>query len=194
MGDHGWWTYFFSCTAKANRPAAGFQVCGRSDNELYISHIMPGEKGTLSVDQCYRVIEEFNREFLVPAAAEIGVKTELIQHRLTMENDLSFDAARLLRDFSSSPNRKSLNQYDRQLWNAFLVQVHRDETLISRASLDEWLQLEGWSEEIRTQLVGEHETARSLLETYDNEFQRRECLPLIPSLLTSSGVRGQYST
>ena len=66
-----------------------------------------------------------------------------------------------------------LQRDDRRRWNAFIVQVHQDETLFDLALLDEWLQREGWPEEMRRQLVSEFETGQSLLLDYDEEVQRR---------------------
>src|SRR5437588_164415 len=87
--------------------------------------------------------------------------------------DLSPDAVRLLRAFSTSANRAGLHPNDRRRWNAFLIRVHQDESLFDPALLDEWLQQEGWPEETRGQLVGEYEAARSLLSAYDEEAERR---------------------
>ena len=167
------WAYCFSCTAKADRPAAGFWVHARGPNELYVSNVVPLEKQELSEEEYNRLLADFEREFLGPAAAEGGVETEVVQHRLTLEHDLSPEAVRLLRAFSTSANRQCLQPNDRRRWNAFLVRVHQDESLFDPALLDEWLQQEGWPEDVRCQLVGEYEAARSLLLAYDEEAERR---------------------
>jgi hypothetical protein len=172
-GIRGPWDYCFSCTAKADRPAAGFWVHARSSNELDVTHVLPLEKQRLSADESYRVLAEFEREYLGPAAAEVGVETELVQKRHTLEHELSREAAWLLRAFSASGNRMGLDRNDRQRWNAFLVRVHHDEALFDPALLDEWLQEEGWPEGTRRQLLGEYDAARSLLLAYDEEAARR---------------------
>src|SRR5207237_8358921 len=114
-----------------------------------------------------RLLVEFERDFLAPAAAEVGVKTEVVQHRLTLEHDLSAEAVRLLRAFSASANRACLHPNDRQRWNAFLVRVHQDESLFEPTLLDAWLQQEGWPEHTRGRLMAEYEAARSRLPAYD---------------------------
>jgi hypothetical protein len=172
-GTLGPWSYCFACTAKAGRPAAGFWVHARSPDEWYIPNVVPLEKQELSSEESNRLLTEFQREFLAPAAAEVGVDTEVVQHRLTLENNLSPEAVRLLRAFSTSANRKGLDPNDRRRWNAFLVRVHEDESLFDPALLDEWLQQEGWPDDTRSQFVGEYEVARSLLSAYDEETERR---------------------
>ena len=166
------WAYCFSCTARGDRPAAGLWVHARGPNELYVANVVPLEKRELGEEESNRLLAEFEREFLRPAAAEVGVETEVVHRRPTLEHDLSPEAVRLLRAFSASANRTSLHPNDRRRWNAFLVRVHQDESLFDPALLDEWLQQEGWPENTRCQLLAEYDAARSLLLTYDEEAER----------------------
>src|SRR5206468_1131645 len=117
----------FSCTAKSDRRAAAFWVHARTPDEWYVSDVFPLDKERLNVEESHRLLAEFQREFLAPAATEFDVETELLQQRRTLEDDLLPEAARLLRAFSESANRTCLQPNDRQRWNAFLVRVHRDE-------------------------------------------------------------------
>jgi hypothetical protein len=136
-GALGSWTSCFACTAKADRPAAGLWVHVRGPNELYVSNVVPLEKQELREDESNRLLAEFEREFLGPAAAEVGVATEVVQRRRSLEHGLSPEAARLLRAFSTSANRQCLLPNDRRLWNSFLVRVHQDDLHIDPALLDE---------------------------------------------------------
>jgi len=172
-GVRGPWDYCFSCTATPERPAAGLWVHARGPNELYVSTVVPMEKQKLTEEEYNRLLVEFEREFLGPTAAEVGVETEIVQHPITLEQDLSPEALRLLRAFSASAGRTTVDAKDRRRWNAFLVRVHQDESLFDPALLDEWLCREGWPENTRSQLVGEYETARSLLSAYDEAVERR---------------------
>jgi hypothetical protein len=172
-GIRGPWDRCFSCTATANRPAAAFWAHARTTNELYVANVIPLEKQRLTEEEGNRLLVEIEREIFGPAAAALGVKTEVIQRRLTLEDDLSPEAVRLLRAFSASANRQSLRPNDRSRWNAFPVRMHRDESLVSAGALDEWLKEEGWPDETRRQLVNEYEAARSLLIAYDEEAASR---------------------
>jgi hypothetical protein len=171
-GSLGPWNYCFSCTAKVDRAAAGLWIHARGPNELYVSSVVPLDKQELCEEEYNRLLTEFEREFLGPAAAEVGVHTEVLRHRLTLEYDLSAEALRLLRAFTTPANRKCLHPNDRRRWTAFLVRVHQDESLFDPALLDEWLQQEGWPQDTRCQLLGEYEAARSLLSAYDEEAER----------------------
>jgi hypothetical protein len=172
-GVRGPWDVCFSCTAKGDRPAAGLWVHPRGLDELSVSNVVPRDRQQLSEDENNRLLAEFEREFLRPVASEVGVETEVVEHRLTLEEDLSAEAVRLLRAFSASANRAGLHPNDRRRWNAFLVRAHQDESFFDPALLDEWLQQEGWPEATRSQLVEEYEAARSLLVVYDEEARRR---------------------
>jgi len=172
-GVLGPWSYCFSCTAKAGRPAAGFWIHARSPEQWSISNVVPLEKRELSAEESNGLLAEFEREFLAPAAAEVGVSTEVVPHRLTLEDDLSPEAVRLLRAFSTSENRRGLRSDDHRRWNAFLIRVHQDHSLFDPAWLDEWLQQQDWPEDTRSQLVSEYKVARSLLSAYDEEAERR---------------------
>jgi len=172
-GVLGPWDVCFSCSAKADRPAAGLWVHPRGPNELSVSNVIPRDRSHLSEEENSRLLEEFEHEFLRPAASEVGVAAEVIEHRPTLEDELSSEAVRLLRAFSASANRAGLHPNDRRHWNAFLVRAHQDESYFAAALLDEWLQREGWPEDTRSQLVGEYEAAKSLLAVYDEEAQRR---------------------
>jgi hypothetical protein len=167
------WEYCFTCTAQAGRPAAAFWVHARYPDEWYVSHVLSSERRKLTAEESHNLLAEFEREFLRPAAAELGVETKVVQHRLTLEHDLSAEAARRLRAFSTSASRTGLQRDDRHRWNAFLIRVHQDEALFDPVLLDEWLQQDGWPEDTRCQLVSEHEAARSLLLDYDEEARRR---------------------
>jgi hypothetical protein len=176
LGRHGSrepWDCCFSCTATADRPAAGLWIHARSPNELYVSTVVPLEKQKLSLEESNDLLVEFHREFLGPAASEVGVEAEVVKHLLTLENELSSDAVELLRDFSANANRASLRSHDRQRWNLFVVRVHRDDSIFDPVLLDEWLQRDGWSDGMRSELLGEYETAQSLLSAYDAEPEKR---------------------
>jgi hypothetical protein len=167
------WSSCFSCTAVGDRPAAGLWLHASSPGELTVSNVVPLQRQELSPEETNRLLEEFRREFLGPAAAELGVDVTVAEHRRTLEHELSGEARRLLRAFSAAANRTGLHPNDRRRWNAFLVRVHQDDTLFDPALLDEWLRQEGWPGEARTQLVGEYEAARSLLSAYDEEAPSR---------------------
>jgi hypothetical protein len=172
-GVRGPFAYCFSCTATADRLAAGLWIHARGPNEWYVSSVVPLEKQDFTEEESSRVLAEFEREFVAPAAVGLEVETEVVHHRLTLEDELSPDSVRLLRAFSASADKFSFTSDDRQRWNAFLVRVHRDESLFDPILLDAWLEEEGWPEERRGQLVGEYEAARSLLAAYDEEAGSR---------------------
>jgi hypothetical protein len=165
--------YCFECAATADRPAASFWVRPRGSKELYVSHVIALDRPGLPAEESRGVLAEFRREFLDPVGEGLGVETEIVEHRRTVEQDLSPEARRLLRTFSASANRQGLGRDGRRLWNAFLVQLHREEAYFDVALLDEWLAEEGWPEATRRQLLGEYETGMSLLAAYDEGAARR---------------------
>lgn len=168
-----WGPYCFSCTAKADRPAAGLWVYPRSYSEFYVSDVIPLEKHYLEEEEKNNLLEDFARELLLQAPGNVEIKTEMVQQPPLLEKHLSGEALQLLREFSASANRNSLPRNDRKRWNAFLVQAHQEEALYEPGLLDEWLQQEGWPEGMRQQLLREYELAYSLFSTYDEMVERR---------------------
>lgn len=167
------WTRCFTCTAKADRPAAALWIHARSASELYVDNVIALGARKWSDGEPDRVLREFEREILRPAADKLDVTVEFVPRRPSFEYGLSPEAVRLLRLFSAAANRANLDAKDRQRWNAFLVRVHQDESLLDPAGLDEWLRQEGWPDPARRQLVSEYETAQSLLLAYDDQCARR---------------------
>src|SRR5258708_39671816 len=68
-GVRGPWDYCFSCTATADRPAAGLWVHARGPNELSVSTVISLEQQKLTQEESNRLLVEFDREFLRPTAA-----------------------------------------------------------------------------------------------------------------------------
>jgi hypothetical protein len=172
-GTRGPWDYCFSCTAAGDRPAAGLWVHARGLDELHISSVVPLEKQKLTEEESNRLLAEFEREYLRPAAAEVGAETALVQRRMTLEHELSPGASQLLRTFSFSAKRAELRSDDRKRWNAFLIRVHQDDSIFDLKLLDEWLEQEGWPQDVRVQLLGQFEAAQALLSDYDEEVEHR---------------------
>jgi hypothetical protein len=172
-GTRGPWDYCFSCTAKPGRPAAGLWIHARGPNELHVSTVVPLDQPRLTDEEVDHLLQEFDREFLGPAAVAVGVTTEIVRHHRSVEDNVSAAAVRLLRAFSQTANRAELGPADRQRWNQFLICIHQEESAFDPALLDEWLQREGWPADARTRLLVEHESAGSLLAAYDEHVEKR---------------------
>jgi hypothetical protein len=172
-GTKGPWDRCFSCTTTADRPAVGIWIHPTGVNELSVSSPISLENSALTQADADRVLAEFERDFLRPAALAVGVEIQALRQALPLELDLSLEAIRLLRAFSASANREKLQLADQRRWAAFLVRVHCDEAFFDPELLHEWLRQEGWPEDTRQRLVAEYEAARSLLAAYDEEIGSR---------------------
>ncbi len=148
----------------------------RGSSQLYVSNIVPSDRGTeFGYSEYNRVLSDFKEKFVYKLIE--GLRIHAIQVPLSlglsMENLLSPEALRHLTEFSQSADKGRLHPLDVNRWNSFIVQTHIDKLTIDPALLDAlldtWLENEGWPDAMRDQLVTEYESARSLLTTYDEE-------------------------
>src|SRR4051794_16249460 len=73
---------------------------------------------------------------------------------------------------SATANRTALHTSDRQRWQQFLLQAHREASPRDPAFLEGWLASEGWTEAARSELTRDYENTRQLLWSYDEEQRR----------------------
>lgn len=143
-----------------------------SDAELYtVTNVVPTVNGQLTKDQYNQAILDFYdrhvREHEGP---------DLVVSPPRGEEDLSeymgAEGIELLRKFSDLANKGTGTGHplDAQRWRSFVIWCHLNEvdlpSHILRGALEEEF---GWHEEGADELVGKFETARELLEQYDEE-------------------------
>ena len=89
---------------------------------------------------------------------------------VTIDDIVSELVAKKLKIFSAVANKSTgaAHPLDRRRWMDFLVEAHRSETDLSPSMLRRWMcEVEGWSEDIASELTCDYETSRELLNYYD---------------------------
>jgi hypothetical protein len=160
----------FSCRAEGTRPAAAVWLVPRGPDELHASNVVPLETTRWDQEKRDRILEEFERTFAAPAMALADVTVRLAPERATPERALAADAARRFRAFLEAAPTPALRREDWRRWQAFVIQAHRDGTVVEEEDLDRWLGEAGWPDEPRRQLTSAFYAGRSLLQAYDEEI------------------------
>ena len=143
----------------------------RGATELYVSSIVPSDRRSeLGYAEYNQVLSDFKHTLISPLVNDLRIHVIQVPVSLglDLENSLTVQASRSLRAFSNSANKSLLHHLDLKRWNAFVIQTHKDRTVIDPQLLDDWLANDGWPDQLRARLVSEYDAARSLLTTYDD--------------------------
>jgi len=144
----------------------------RGVGEFHVSTIIPFNGRTaLSVEQYNRVLDDFEKTFIEPLMR--GLKSRVFKYKSstepTLEDLLSTDSMRLLRNFSATANKGLPHPLDIQKWHVFIARTHLENVVLDTSLLSDWLEGEGWPESQRLTLIDHYEIGRSLLTVYDEE-------------------------
>ncbi len=169
MGLKGKTAFCLACQASDTRPAAAVWLHGKGPNELYVANIVPLEKAVLTEEEYNSILSEFNSTVVAPAAANAAVAAELVQHRTTLEQDLSPEGIRRLKAFSTAANKQALHPNDYQRWYAFVIQTHLEGAQLDPGVLERWLTEQGFLERECREIACEYESMRAMLLAYDEE-------------------------
>src|SRR5262249_27311115 len=118
--------FCFRCDDAPGRPAAALWLQARGPAEWHVSSIVPLGRSSLSDEEYNHILGEFESRFLEPESRGSTVHPEILLARLRPEDYLSPEAARLLQAFSAAANRTALQPSDRQHWQEFLLQAHKE--------------------------------------------------------------------
>lgn len=176
MGVGGDGILCFRRDATADMPSAAVWLQARGPDEWYVSNVVPIGRPRLSKDEYNGILGEFDTRMLKPLADKGGIKSEISPPRFRLEEYLSPKGIETLRAFSATTARPSdvasLHPIDREKWQAFILQAHREDADLVGSLLEEWLGSEGWPETTRRQLRRDYEDARQLLWAYEKEVRR----------------------
>jgi hypothetical protein len=161
-------------------PPAGREVVvwlqARGQEELYVSSVLPLQtRDPFSIGQYNAALRDFQNSLAKPLSVGLNVRTldYPTPGESSLEDLLSAEALQRLRAFTTAANRANLHPLDLQRWHAFITRAHRDNATISPDALASWLEEDGWPEPTRKQLVDAYETARAILNAYDDELVAR---------------------
>jgi len=163
------------CFSKRFDPTPGevaVWLQGRGVGELYVSTIIPlNGRMALSAEQYNRVLDDFEKTFVEPLMR--GLKVHVFNYQSpnepALEDLLSTDSMRLLRNFSTTANKGMPHPLDIQRWHVFVARTHLEDVVLDTSLLSDWLEGDGWPESQRLTLIDDYKLGRSLLTVYDEE-------------------------
>jgi hypothetical protein len=165
VGHRGGPTYFFSCTEEVGRPAATVCLMDQGAGAFRVSNVVPRQLRQLTYSQYNRILEELHAQF-APAAAKMGVRTQLTPAEVDLEHWMSGETADKLRRFSRTANKStgSAHPGDQAKWMEFIVAAQRENISLSASTLRRWLiEVEGWSPEVADSLASEYDFGKNIL-------------------------------
>lgn len=153
----------------ADSPNVNLFLC-QSDEGMRVANIVPVEAGSIDADQYNFFLTEFIDNGLEPASGALECEVRVSSSTYDLRQEFGAEAAELLRRFSRTANKStgSAHPSDRDRWLDFLVAVHAVDEAKGYASLvGDWLQLDGWTDEVAVQLELQFEFAMDLLDRVD---------------------------
>lgn len=142
----------------------------KEGNSLRISNIVPEKKDRLSYAEYNELVQHFNEHVIQPTAGEISFEVEITKSDVTIDDLVPQPVAEKLKVFSAVANKSTgaAHPLDRRRWMDFLVAAHRNGVDLSPSMLRRWLcEVEGWWEDIASELTSNYEDSRELLNYYD---------------------------
>ncbi len=161
--------FAFSRDAKGGDPKAGLFLA-RERGRLHVPNIVPTDAGTLSIAQYNRILDEFAHMLRTHLPSNDQLKIGVSSEDVAITDWVSNEAAERLQRFSTLANMStgSAHPLDFERWADFLIQVHREGSILNSKLLSRWLVEElDWPPGRADQLAIEFDFARSLLRAYD---------------------------
>lgn len=165
--------FCFACSGQEGRPAAQVWL-GLGNGLLLNTNVVPQDNPALSIAEYNRVLSELVRDYIEPAARQVGsVRVEFSPAELEPEDVFPLEAALALRNFvgradllvgANAPG-------DRGRWETFIIAAHRQDGPTNSAFLGQWLESAGWPASVAQDFAARYEEARSLLRKYDQQPQ-----------------------
>ncbi len=157
--------------AQGEVPAIGLVLCATVDG-YEVVNIVPQESGSIGIAVYNRVLNDFYRDVIEPAAEDQPWTIELTKAAQELEDWLGGPAAQALRTFSGAANKSTGASHpsDEKRWFKFLIAAHQSGRRAEAELLWRWLmEVERWPEREAHDLAADYETALSLLRFYDRQ-------------------------
>lgn len=161
--------FYFVCNKNDQREAALLALVQRNHRKLYISNIVPREKGQLTFDEYNFILNEFHHSFIKPLQDKLNIQVTMSSDQQTLEDWISPESAEKLRRFSALANKSTGSSHpnDKERWFDFIVSIVRKDEKLDTLTLRRWLTEEGgWAPDIADELVIQYERGVALIKYY----------------------------
>ncbi|MCP4698026.1 MAG: hypothetical protein GY862_14405 [Gammaproteobacteria bacterium] len=132
---------------------------------LYVPNIIPIGLSKFGAAEYNEILNNFVELVLKPAIDGTKVRYCLTRDKISLEDVVGMDTAKLLKKFSFFANKStgSTHPSDQKLWFDFLVGVSKSRMELHTDLLEGTLLEQGWSEDRADKLAVEFEFAQALL-------------------------------
>ncbi len=164
-------TSCYQYSGNKNLPDALLYITEKEIGLLYVSNIIPVEKGHLLYDEYNAILLDFFENVIKPVKEKSNarIETELTEPEITNNDILSSECSKLFKAFSLYANKStgSLHPADQERWFSFIMCINKNSEKIDPDILKRLLIDDGWAEDKAIELSSEFEFAISLLNYHD---------------------------
>ena len=160
----------FTCSQTGSRPAANLFLCLDKNGYFYVCNIVRKTVGELEPEGYNAILEEFQTHFLEPASKGLDVQIITTPSERNIDNSMSPEIAQLLKQFSAAANKSSggTHPLDEGRFFDFIVEAHKESSLLNESELKSLLVDDGWSKEHAFNLSCNYRFGRDLLKHYES--------------------------
>lgn len=164
---------FTYCGDKVNKANVFLYIKDFDKLKFEVTNIVPMEKNSLNYDEYNEVLDKCVEDCIIPCAKNCGLRYKITSENVDLENYMSNESARKLKNFSSLANKSTGSSHpcDQERWHDFICQTVKDEDKNVISILGRWLvEEEGWDDEHASELVIEYEQGIALIEYYREHY------------------------
>jgi hypothetical protein len=140
-----------------------------------VTNIVPIELRELKYGAYNALLNDFVAKVVAPIAGNFGFTIETTKDQQSLDDWVPKHVADALRSFSGAANKGtgSSHPMDQGRWFAFIIAVHECGADLDTNRLMRWLcEIEGWSDDMASDLAIEYEQGLGLLKQYDAQSGR----------------------
>lgn len=134
-----------------------------------IFNIIPTKSNFLKHNEYNYILNEFNEVFIKNLCEKYSIRAELSTPEKFIIDTIGNDAFESLKSFSNNANHATgnIHPYDFNRWCDFIFIIFRKQIELNTDELINWLNENGWNEEMSQRLGLEFEYSLNLLERYE---------------------------
>lgn len=151
-------------------PYASLHIDSDENGYLYICNIVPAEKSQLGKKNYNLILEKFLAKFVEPAVKDLDIRIVTTSAEKNINNSMSPELSEKLKRFSVCANKSTGcgHPCDQERFMDFIIQAHREGSLLDDSTLRGLLIDEGWSEYFADDLSSKYCFNRDVLKQYDS--------------------------
>lgn len=160
----------YAINTKMDNPGLDSTLFLIINDKKYVSNIFPRAKPSLTIKEYNLILNTFYQEFIEPIKIKYPkLIFKLSDGQVKLSDLISKNSVESLELFSSMANKStgSSHPLDRERWYDFIISIAKNQDKLDINILNRWLvEIDGWSEDIATDLAIEFEFGVNLLKKF----------------------------